>query len=137
MQYKDKLYSTMFLACIVGYGWLYFSNVQYLTGHKSVEVCLIKYITGIPCPSCGVTRAIILLTEGNIVEALRINPLGFIVAIIMLAAPIWIVLDVVAKSNTLVDFYRRVESYLRSPHYAIPLALLIMSNWIWNIMKGL
>lgn len=137
MQYRDKLYSTMFLACIGGYGWLYFSKAHYLTGHKSVEVCLIKYLTGIPCPSCGVTRAIILLTEGNIAEALKINPLGFIVAIIMLVAPIWIVLDVVAKSSTLFDFYRRVESYLKSPYYAVPLVLLVMSNWVWNIMKGL
>jgi hypothetical protein len=108
-----------------------------LTENKSVEVCLIKHATNIPCPSCGATRSIILLTKGNFTEALTINPIGFIIAIIMLLTPLWIIADITMRSNTLFDFYQKTETYLKKPKYAIPLILLVVINWIWNITKGL
>lgn len=37
--------------------------------------CLIKFITGLPCPSCGMTRAYISLTHFNIKEAWNYHPL--------------------------------------------------------------
>ncbi len=134
---RNKLYSKVFIACLAGYIWLYFSNSKSLTENKSVEVCLIKHTTNIPCPSCGSTRAIISLTKGDFFEALSINPMGLIVAIIMLFGPLWIIKDITNKSKSLFVFYQRTEAYLKKPKYAIPLILLIIVNWIWNIKKGL
>jgi len=134
---RKRLYSILFIACLAGYIWLYFSVSKKITESKSVEVCLIKHVTNIPCPSCGSTRSIISLTNGNFIEALSINPIGFIVAIIMLLAPLWILKDITTGSNSLFDFYRRMETYLKRPKYAIPLILLVIVNWIWNITKGL
>lgn len=134
---RNKLYSIIFVACLAGYIWLYLNISKQFTASNSVEVCLIKYITNIPCPSCGSTRSIILLTKGNIYEALMINPIGFVVAIIMLLAPLWIMKDIASRSSTLFDFYHKIESFLKRPKYAIPLILLVVINWIWNIIKGL
>jgi hypothetical protein len=77
------------------------------------------------------------MTKGNFIEALSINPMSFLVAIIMLLAPMWIVFDVSTKSNSLFEFYQKIETYLKRPQYAIPLMLLVIINWIWNIIKGL
>ena len=40
-------------------------------------------------------------------------------------------------THTLFDFYQKTESYLKKPKIAIPLILLLIINWIWNITKGL
>lgn len=90
-----------------------------------------------PCPSCGTTRSVISLTKGNFIEAFDINPIGYIVSLFQLIAPIWIVADLILKNNSFFKYYQKIENYLIKPKYAIPLILLIFINWIWNIVKGL
>jgi hypothetical protein len=134
---RNKLYSIMFTACIAGYIWLYFGLSNENAEHKQIEVCLIKHFTNIPCPSCGATRSIILLTKGNFIQSLNLNPMGVIVAIIMLFSPMWIIADITTRRKTLFDFYQRIETFLKRPQYTIPLVLLVIINWIWNITKGI
>ena len=134
---RNRLYSIIFIACLTGYIWLYFSVSKKLITSKAVGVCIIKQVTNIPCPSCGTTRSVVSLTKGDIIKALNINPLGFLVAFIMLLAPFWIIADLLTKNSTLFDFYQKLETYLKKPKYAIPLILLVIINWIWNITKGL
>jgi hypothetical protein len=132
---RKKLYTILSLACTAGYTWLIFT-IQ-LELKNSGGVCLIKRVTGVPCPSCGSTRSVLNLLHGEILEALYINPFGLIIAVIMLTLPIWIIFDITTKKRTLYDFYFRVESFIRKPIIAIPLVLLVILNWIWNITKGL
>lgn len=134
---RNKLYLILLVACWSGYIWLYYSLSNNYSENKSYEVCLIKYTTNIPCPSCGSTRSIISLTKGNFIEALSINPMGFIVAVVMLLSPIWIIADTLNKRNTLFDFYKKTEANLKRPQFAIPLIFLVIINWIWNITKEL
>lgn len=134
---RNKLYSILFIACLAGYIWLYFSITKKITENKSVQLCLIKRVTNIPCPSCGSTRSVISLTKGDFIRALNFNPIGYLVAIIMLTAPIWIISDTIKKTKTLFNFYLKIETYLKRPKIAIPLLLLVIINWIWNITKGL
>lgn len=136
-KHRNRLYLTIGAACGVGYVWLclnLFSGIMPL-GH--VSICLIKRITNIPCPSCGTTRSVLSLAEGHFANALAINHMGFIVALIMLVAPVWIMIDIVRKDNSLLIFYSKIETNLRKPPYAILAILLVLSNWIWNIVKGL
>jgi len=50
----------------------------------SVQLCPFKFFTGVPCPTCGVTRGLFALLHGQIVLATHLNPLAFVVAIILL-----------------------------------------------------
>ena len=134
---RNKLYALLAVACLAGYIWLYAGLISAKPAMHSFEVCLIKHTTNIPCPSCGSTRSVIALMHGHFQDALYINPLGYIIAIIMLLTPFWIIADLARKSKTLFNFYRTIEYYLTKPKYAVPLALLIIINWIWNIKKGL
>lgn len=134
---RNKLYLILLVACWSGYIWLYYSLSNNYLENKSYEVCLIKYISNIPCPSCGSTRSIISLTKGNFIEALSINPMGFIVSVVMLLSPIWIIADTLNKRNTLFDFYKKTEANLKRPQFSIPLIFLVIINWIWNITKEL
>jgi hypothetical protein len=70
---RNKLYLLIYIACFAGYVWIYLGLTNDFIQSKSVQVCPIKYITNIPCPSCGSTRSVILLTQGNFIEAFRIK----------------------------------------------------------------
>jgi hypothetical protein len=134
---RNKLYSILLTACVAGYIWLYFCITTSVTENKSVEVCMIKHVTNMPCPSCGSTRSIVSLTKGNYVEAFDLNPIGYIIALIMLTAPVWIIADMILRKNSLFRCYQEIEIHLKKPKYTIPLILLVIINWIWNITKGL
>ncbi len=38
--------------------------------------CMFKHLTALPCPSCGMTRAMILIARGDLLEAFRYNILS-------------------------------------------------------------
>jgi len=134
---RNNLYSILLAASVAGYIWLYYCITSNLSENKTVEVCLIKHATNLPCPSCGSTRSIISITKGNFIEALDLNPIGYVIALIMLIAPVWIIVDLILRNNALFLFFQKIETFIKKPKYAIPLILLVIINWIWNITKGL
>jgi len=49
---------------------------------SSVDLCIFRRITGLPCPSCGMTRAYLSLFNGDIGNAFFMHPLFPIVPVI-------------------------------------------------------
>lgn len=47
-------------------------------------LCVLRGLTGIPCPFCGGTTAMVSLGRADLVEALRASPLA------VLGAPAWV-----------------------------------------------
>lgn len=135
---KNKLYLFIILACFAGYGWLCFSlQYQHQIQNNEFSVCFLKNVTNIPCPSCGTTRAVMEISKGEISQSILLNPFGIIVAIIMLICPIWIVYDFLSKKDSFYQFYTKSEEILRRKKVYIPLLILVLLNWIWNINKNL
>jgi len=134
---RSKLYTTLMIACMAGYIWLLYNMMTFHSGNGATEVCLMKRMTNIPCPSCGSTRSVLSLIHGDFLQALYINPFGIIIACIMLIAPIWILIDITTGKDSLLIFYRKTEILLKQPKIAIPLVLFVLINWIWNITKQL
>ncbi len=72
-------------------------------GAKFVPVCLFKKITGIPCPSCGMSRAFCSISRGRLWDAFHYNILsialypavlaGVIVPAFSLAFYFWVILS--------------------------------------------
>lgn len=132
---RNSLYVVLFAACWVGYIWLYYHT--YTSDETTYHMCFIKSISDIPCPSCGTTRSILLLTQGNFVKAFLLNPLGYLAAITMLVVPVWVVYDIVRKSHSLYHFYLYSQRTFKNKKFAIPFLILLIFNWYWNILKGL
>ena len=61
-----------------------------------LPACPLHALTGLPCPSCGATRAALQLADGQVLDALAINPLATLalgLAIMGgLLAPAWVAL---------------------------------------------
>lgn len=135
---RKKLYLLLFSLCLIGYFWVGINYNQTIKrGTEVVDVCLFKQVTGLPCPSCGATHSVLYLLQGNIEEAVIINPLGILLFFSMILLPIWLAYDFIKNKNGLFNFYKKTEILLRQKQWAIPAIALIMANWIWNIYKGL
>lgn len=132
---RNKIYSILFLACLGGLTWVLLSANH--LGPEDTSFCLVKNVSGLPCPSCGSTRSVLSLFHGDLAGAFYWNPLGFIITITMITAPLWILLDVIRKQDSLHRFYCKVEDLMRKKSVFIPSILMIAANWVWNIMKWL
>ena len=128
---RKKLYAILLIACVAGYIWLFYGASR----KNAIDVCIFKHATSVPCPSCGSTKSVLSLVDGNFSQALYFNPFGIVIASIMLITPFWIFFDIASKKKTLLSFYLRVETAFKTPKVAIPLVLVVLINWIWNITK--
>jgi hypothetical protein len=121
----------------VGFGWLLYHLWGSQQAHPAVEVCVFKAVSGIPCPSCGTTRAMISVSQGQLLQAVKINPLGLLLAPMLFFLPVWVLSDLLLKRNSLFIFYQKTEVWLNGSKWTLVLIGLVLFNWIWNISKGL
>jgi hypothetical protein len=49
------------------------------------SVCPLRTTTGIPCPFCGMTRAVVAAVHGHLGASLRYNPAGILLVVVALA----------------------------------------------------
>lgn len=134
MHAKGKFYTLLIAICLLSYVWIAYS-FDNQDGQGLWQGCLSKQFLHIPCPSCGITRSLISIIKGNFFSALQINPLGYVAAIALTIVPIWIVYDLITLKNSLFNTYSIALKLVKQKYIYIPLTLLIISNWIWNIIK--
>lgn len=132
-----RLYWMIVFLSGAGYAWLGYHLIGG-DNHVHVTLCMFKDITGLPCPSCGITRSLLSLLHGNFQAALWINPLGFMAAVLLTVLPVWALYDVAQRKVTLPATYRWAESQLRQHKLLyVPLIVLVLVNWGWNILKDI
>ena len=132
---KNKLYSVLLIVIFSGYAYFFYSLYHSSSSNRSF--CIIKNVTGYPCPSCGTTRDVKLLYHGELISSLQMNPFGIIVAMLMLVIPFWIIFDLLFKKDTFYRNYKKTETIISNKPLAITLIVLVIINWIWNIYKGI
>jgi len=70
--------------------WLAF---DWVTAPGSLVLCPLRAVTGIPCPSCGLTRALAHLERGHWAEAVRFHPFSPLVFLLLLALVIMLLFE--------------------------------------------
>jgi len=105
--------------CLLAYG--YFAQSYF-----SLPNCLIKQVTGLPCPSCGVTRSINALIHLRFFDSFRFHPLPILASIFLFS--VWI--------NLLINLlYRKVDKGFPYPfvwYYSI-LGIVLLS-WVRQVI---
>jgi hypothetical protein len=138
LQTKKQFYSFILILIFIGFLWLGFHFIEWNPNQKiGYEVCLFKKITTLPCPSCGSTRAVFSIFKGEFLIALYLNPLGYLILFGMLIIPPWILLDLIQKKSSFFYFYQKTIKKISDPKIYVPLILLVLINWIWNLTKSL
>jgi Protein of unknown function (DUF2752) len=76
--------------------------------------CPLRTLTGIPCPLCGMTRAVVAAAHGHLLESLRFNPGGLAVVLLALALLVGV----------------RPDRVRVAPWFLVALTALL---WAWNV----
>jgi len=133
---KQTLYRVLAALSLGGYGWLGWSYASDNQDASTPSVCLFKLATHLPCPSCGVTRALLYLTKGDIRGCLLTNPLGLLLGLALVIVPSWVLIDTFRRSDSLFRWYRKGEGMMKG-WVSVVATILVALNWLWNIGKGL
>lgn len=119
---------------LLGYAWLAWTCVHPGGGSP----CLFRWLTGMPCPACGVGRSLAALCcQGDVAQAFFVNPLGLVLAVMLAVVPVWGVADAVRRRDTLYRCFLRIDAALHRRSVFLTMTLALATSWIWNIVKGL
>ncbi|RMH17748.1 MAG: DUF2752 domain-containing protein [Acidobacteria bacterium] len=94
-----------------------------------VPACPLKTLTGIPCPGCGSTRALLALARFAPLEAFAHYPLAAAGWTLFVAGGV--VAAAAAAAGRPLAGPRRMPAWLK-----VLLAALLAANWIWNLTQG-
>ena len=96
-----------------------------------LSFCLFKAFTGLPCPTCGSTRALGRLFALDFAGALRMNPFATVVAVVVAG---WAVVDLALLPR------RQALGLEVSPRLGFALRagalFLFLANWVYLVAAG-
>lgn len=83
----------------------------YNKGYQIPYGCPIRHFTGIPCPTCGMTRSLMAAVRGEWITAADYHLFGPILLVILSGVTTLLVIEILTQRSTLVlkylNFYRR------------------------------
>jgi len=90
-----------------------------------VVLCTLRRHTGLPCPTCGLTRGVTAILRGHVVHGLAYNPLFLVVLVVITA---------LLGARLLLARAPRLELGRRERRMAWALGgLLLLANWAYVI----
>jgi hypothetical protein len=95
----------------------------------SPATCAFRRVTGVPCPTCGSTRAALALLDGRPLAAIAFNPMTVALGA---AAIAWLALRIGLGRRVALHAGARVRKALW-----IGAALLIALDWAWVVWRPL
>lgn len=87
--------------------------------------CTFKHMTGLPCPSCGMTTSFSLLMHGDLVNSLRANAVGTLLALGCLAYIPWSVVSVLRKRPLFIVSMERALVFC-----VVGFLILMLLRWV-------
>jgi hypothetical protein len=117
---------------LVGAGSLCLLGVALATPGIQLPHCAFKTLTGLPCPTCGVTRTIIALSRGDVDRAVFLNPL----AAIACGAGLVYLLYAAAVLALRLPRFRPTVSAAGARRVRIGALAVVAGNWLWLIASG-
>ena len=96
-----------------------------------VTLCPMKRLLGVPCPTCGTTRAFAELLRGDVFGAFARQPL--VMSCSLLGLPILLAIRIVSGRKTMAELLATVS---RSAVFWCFAVAVVLANWIYVIWHG-
>jgi len=93
-----------------------------------MPACLFHSITGLPCPSCGSTRAAMALSHLDLASAFGMNPLAALAAVAFVFGGL--AAGIAALIGRPLRFYSPSERTIR-----LLVILAVTANWGWLLLR--
>ena len=93
---------------------------------SDATLCVFRNLTGLPCPTCGSSRAALAVVQGRLLEAIVLNPLVTVAGALAIA---WLAVRV--------GFGRRIEIDLTPRQRMLAwvvIGALLGANWVYVIL---
>jgi hypothetical protein len=125
----EVIWGSMGLLAVLGAALLPVTRALARVGY----VCPFRRATGIPCPSCGTTRAFVAAASLQFGAALRTSPLATVFFLGLVAYVPYALGSVLLRTRRL-----RVTSLRRREKRALVAAgvALVLANWVYLILSG-
>lgn len=113
----------LILVLIIFAAWaLAWNGVTTLLGVDAPS-CTLRRATGLPCATCGGTRAALRLLHGDLLGALQLNPLATLISV---GVPAWLILAWIRRGTPLIRWTRA-----RWLWATLALVVVVAANWIY------
>lgn len=96
-----------------------------------LDACLLHRLTGLPCPTCGLTRAVCLFAQGQWRDSLGMHPAGWLIFLSVLGTLLWAGAELVAAR----ELCPRLKERLMAALLACG-AVLSASGWVLRLARG-
>ncbi|MCC6951448.1 MAG: DUF2752 domain-containing protein [Phycisphaerales bacterium] len=110
---------------VVFFVWIGIVVFAYVLSQRTgadLPLCTLRRTTGVPCPTCGGTRATMSLFSGHPARALAFNP---VVTVFVIVAPLWWLSRLLKPPPPWSPSRRRVASVIAW--------VLVLGNWAYVI----
>lgn len=87
-------------------------------------------MTGIPCPSCGLTSAFYYLLQGNITGAIAANPLVLLFVMFVLLLPLGIAVEVITRNDVIDKTMNIMDKNFKKPVSVLLVVAAIVLLWL-------
>ncbi len=114
--------------------WFASAVVSYIiherTG-KDTTICMVKRLTGVPCPGCGGTRSAVSMIRGEFATALKFNPLATLVLpLAPFAIALWVYRRRAVARGSAPWLTRRTQHLL-----LLALCIALALNWVYVLWR--
>jgi Protein of unknown function (DUF2752) len=136
MNLKYQLHSNQLIYLGIFITGMVWAAVNLISAGNTPTVCLLKNVTGIPCPTCGITDSVVHLLNGNVNAAFASNALGIPFAIMLLALSVTASVKLFIKNHTVLQLISSYEKWINN-HLAFVVfgVLLVLVNWLWILFR--
>lgn len=131
--HHSTTHSELFVGLITIPATLFFGGIAALWMQISGQSCGTKSLLGMPCPTCGSTRALIALLQGDVTRAFTLQP--FVVTACTLA--------LLYSAYSVAVLFGGMRPWLKWPRSkqarVLMLSLattLFVSNWVFIVLSG-
>jgi hypothetical protein len=77
-----------------------------------IQICFFRYLTGLPCPGCGLTRSFSCILHGDFARGYEYHPFGYVLLplFVLVASTLFLSVD---RRSQLEDFVRSQQPRFR------------------------
>ena len=130
---RKRFYGVLMLMLAASYAWIGYNGIVRAQGADGVSICIVRTVTGVPCPGCGTTRSVIHALHGEVLDAVKSNPLGLLAVAALCVLPFWIAVDLARGRASLMHAYNVLNHQLARRAVLVVIVLLVLCVWTWNI----